>query len=109
MNVLDLFSGLEGWSGPWRELGHNVYRVEIDPKFPAEHRDIMTFEPEFLPWMPDIILASPPCTWFTVMQIGRNWTKDHQPTKDRRCKARLDARREDDRGYQHYKAQVLHH
>lgn len=79
MRVLDLFSGLEGWSGPWRDYGHEVYRVAIDAQFPAEHRDIMTFEPSKLPWKPDIILASPPCTWFTVMQIGRNWTKDHQP------------------------------
>jgi hypothetical protein len=28
---------------------------------------------------PDIILASPPCTAFTVLQIGRNWTKPDDP------------------------------
>lgn len=83
MNVLDLFSGMEGWSQPWRERGHAVYRVELDPRFPAEHRDIMDFDPANLPWKPDIILASPPCTAFSVMQIGRNWTHDHQPKTDK--------------------------
>lgn len=83
MKVLDLFSGLEGWSSPWRHRGHEVYRVELNPLFPAEHRDIMDFRPELLPWVPDVVLASPPCTAFSVMQIGRNWTHDHQPKNDR--------------------------
>jgi hypothetical protein len=82
MKVLDLYSGLEGWSKPWRERGHEVYRVEINPAWPAEHRDILTFKPSMLPWQPDIILASPPCTAFSVLQIGRNWTHDHQPKTD---------------------------
>ena len=77
LRVLDLFSGLEGWSGPWRDLGHEVYRVEIDPKFPAEHRDIL--EPFELPWKPDVVLASPPCTSFSMMSVGKHWTKDNQP------------------------------
>lgn len=83
LRVLDLFSGLEGWSGSWRTRGHEVFRVELNPRFPAEHRDIMDFAPSMLPWKPDIVLASPPCTAFSVMQIGRNWTHDHQPKNDR--------------------------
>lgn len=83
LRVLDLFSGLEGWSSPWRERGHEVFRVEIDASFPAEHRDVMTLEPRLLPWRPDVVLASPPCTAFSVMQIGRNWHHDHTPKNDR--------------------------
>lgn len=83
LRVLDLFSGLEGWSAPWRQRGHEVYRVEIDPRFPAEHRDVMDFSVSQLPWRPNVVLASPPCTAFSVMQIGRNWTHDHQPKNDR--------------------------
>lgn len=83
INVLDLYSGLEGWSSPWRAAGHNVYRVELNPIFPAEHRDVFDFDPAQLPWKPDIILASPPCTAFTVMQIGRNWNHDHTPKNDK--------------------------
>lgn len=85
MNVLDLFSGLEGWSTPFRERGHSVWRVELNPRFPAEHRDVFDFDP--LTWGPpgffDIVLASPVCTGFSVMHIGKNWTRDHQPKTDR--------------------------
>lgn len=83
IRVLDLYSGLRGWSNPWRERGHEIYCVELDERFPADHRNVMDFEPSQLPWKPDVVLASPPCTAFTVMQIGRNWTHDHQPKNDR--------------------------
>lgn len=82
LNVLDLYSGLEGWSTPWRERGHEIYRVELNERFPAEHRDVMTFEPSQLPWTPDVVLASSPCTGFSVMTIGKNWTHDHQPKNE---------------------------
>lgn len=80
MKVLDLFSGLKGWSTPFAERGHQTFCVELNPKFAADFRDVLLFDPaKDLPWKPDIILASPPCTAFTVMAIGKNWTKDHQP------------------------------
>lgn len=79
MKILDLFSGLKGWSNIWKQNGHDVYCVEIDEKFDANWRGILTFDKSKLPWQPDIILASPPCTAFSVMQIGRNWTKQHEP------------------------------
>lgn len=28
---------------------------------------------------PDVILASPPCEGFSVLNIGKNWTHDHRP------------------------------
>lgn len=81
MNVLDLFSGLEGWSQPARDRGHSVTRVEKNEIFPAEHRDVFTYEPPL--GFFDLILASPVCTGFSVMHIGKNWTRDHQPKTDR--------------------------
>jgi hypothetical protein len=79
LNVIDFFSGLEGWSQAWRDRGHNIFRVELNPKWPAEHRDILTLNPDNLPWKPDVILASPPCTSFSMMSIGTHWTHDNQP------------------------------
>jgi hypothetical protein len=79
LNVVDLFSGLEGWSQAWRDRGHNVFRVEINDKWPAEHRDVLTLTKELLPWKPDVVLASPPCTSFSMMSIGTHWTHDNQP------------------------------
>jgi hypothetical protein len=30
MKVLDLFSGLSGWGGPFREAGHEVFAIDLD-------------------------------------------------------------------------------
>jgi len=83
MKVVDLFSGLGGWSQPFADNGHEVFRVELDDSFDAElHADILDISADDFPWRPDVVLASPPCTSFSVMRIGRNWTKDHQPRND---------------------------
>lgn len=82
MNVLDLFSGLGGWSSPFREAGHPTFTIELSRAFPANaHIDAGNVSGVLavLPWRPDIILASPPCTSFTTMTMGRNWTHDGQP------------------------------
>lgn len=81
LRVLDLFAGLRGWSQPFADRGHEVFAVELDPRFPADHRDVFDYEPPAGYF--DLVLASPVCTGFSVMQIGRNWTKDHQPKTDR--------------------------
>lgn len=87
VRVLDLFAGLRGWSEPFAERGHDVFSIDLDERFDVSlHADILTLTPNDLPWRPDIILASPPCEAFSVMTIGRNWTREHTPKTD---KARL--------------------
>lgn len=88
LKVLDLFAGLEGWSKPFRDRGHNVFSTDFDPKFKVNLvKDILDLTPSDIPWVPDIILASPPCESFSVMNIGKNWTGPndeipHQPKTD---------------------------
>lgn len=80
MRVLDLFSGRGGWSKPFRNHGHEVFRVEVLRTMEAEsHKDVLDLTPADLPWKPDLILASPPCEGFSVMNIGRNWHHDGTP------------------------------
>lgn len=82
MRVLDLFAGMRGWSQPFADRGHDVFTIELDRKFPDIdlYADILTVNPwRDIPWWPDLILASPPCTAFTTMTMGRNWTHDGQP------------------------------
>ncbi len=84
MRVLDLFSGMKGWSAPFAERGHETLTVEIEPKFEPDWQvDILTISARDvvrrLGGSPDIILASPPCTSFTTMTMGRNWTMDDRP------------------------------
>lgn len=37
MKVLDLFSGLGGWSAAFKDRGHNVLTVDIEPKFNPDY------------------------------------------------------------------------
>ena len=84
VKVLDLFSGLGGWSAPAVAAGDEVCRVELEPHLPAEiHADIRYLTAADLPWRPDLILASPPCEGFSVMNIGKNWYHDGRPKTDR--------------------------
>lgn len=75
MRVLDLFSGLGGWSAAFRDRSHRVTTLDLDPRFGADHvRDLMTVgDLADLGGPFDVVLASPPCECFSVMTIGKNW------------------------------------
>lgn len=89
MLVIDLFSGLNGWGDPWRERGHTVISADNVAKFGADYQESLADPGAFIDWFnglglgrPDVILASPPCGGFSVMNIGKNWTHDGQPKSD---------------------------
>jgi len=75
--VLDLFSGLGGFSSAFAvDRAYQVTTVDIEEKFnPDIQADVLDLRWEDLPDA-DIVLASPPCTAFTVMQIGKRWRVD---------------------------------
>lgn len=87
MKVLDLFSGLKGFSKAFKDRGHEVLTVDIEKKFkPDIVIDVNLLE--FKNYEPDIILASPPCNCFSAKTIwrywekigGRSYPKDHKTT-----------------------------
>ena len=77
MRVLDLFSGLGGWSQAFVNLGHEVLRIENNPLLEnVAHTQLMNvldfrnelieaFESGYAPIRPDLIVASPPCLEFS--------------------------------------------
>jgi hypothetical protein len=61
-----LFSGLGGFSEAFLRRGHEVVRVDIDPRFkPDVCADILDVTARDLPGPWTVILASPPCVEFT--------------------------------------------
>lgn len=99
MRVLDLFSGLCGWSQPWLDARphggshgipltglHDVVTIDVDERFPATfHLDVgdtAAVLEALGDWRPDVLLASPPCTSFSTMSMGRNWTHAGEPKTD---------------------------
>jgi hypothetical protein len=80
LQVIDLFAGLGGWSKPFIDRGHEVFRVDWDDSFELElSADINNLTSRDFPWKPDVVLASPPCETFSVASIGHHWNKDKTP------------------------------
>ena len=83
MNVLELFAGSRSIGKEAEKLGMNVFSsdlIEFDGiNYPVS---ILDFDVSKVPFKPDIIWASPPCTGFSVAVIGRNWNHDKTPKTD---------------------------
>jgi hypothetical protein len=74
MKVLELFAGSRSIGKAAEALGMEVFSCDwIDYGGIDYVSDIMKFDYSKVPFKPDIIWASPPCTGFTVSAIGRNW------------------------------------
>ncbi len=74
MRVLDLFSGLGGWSAAFKQNGHEVVTVDIDGRFkPTIRADIGRLTAQQLPGPWHVILASPPCRAFSVLSFAKYW------------------------------------
>lgn len=62
MKVLELFSGTGEFSRVARELGHETFTIDNNPKCnPSLCVDILKLKVGELPFKPDFIWASPPC------------------------------------------------
>ena len=74
MKILELFAGTKSFSKVAEQLGHETFTVDIDPRFECDYTvDIMDFDFKNIPFIPDVIWASPPCTCFSVASIGTHW------------------------------------
>lgn len=82
---LDLFSGLGGFSSAFEESDEwDVVTVDVEPDFePDICADVMDLRPSDLPDA-DVILASPPCTYFSTVRLqwGRSFLADGTPLTD---------------------------
>lgn len=87
--VVDLFSGLGGFSQAFLYRGHKIYRFDNDPRFKkipyTSIVDVMDLTPDDIPDA-DIILASPPCQCFSCASVWRHW-KCGQPVSEKAKKA----------------------
>ena len=64
-------------------LGYNVFSSDINDFEGIDYAvDILEFDINKVPFTPDIIWASPPCTYFSVASIGKHWNQDHTPKSD---------------------------
>jgi len=75
MKLLELFAGSRSISNVAEELGFQVFSSDIEPFCLIDYViDILEFDVLKVPFIPDIIWASPPCTGFSISACGYHWT-----------------------------------
>ena len=76
MKILELFSGSRSIGKIAESQGYEVFSID-NQDFPGTNwvGDIRCFKKDLVPFVPDVIWASPPCTGFSVARIGQNWVK----------------------------------
>lgn len=80
MNILELFAGSRSIGKVAEERGHKVFSSDIVEFEKIDYPiNINDFDVYKVPFTPDVIWASPPCTYFSVASIGKHWNKDHTP------------------------------
>ena len=86
-NVLELFAGSRSIGKEAEKLSYNVFSSDINDFEKIDYvTDINSFDVDKVPFIPDVIWASPPCTYFSVASIGKHWNKDHTPKSDNAMK-----------------------
>jgi len=82
MKVLELFAGSRSIGKVCDELGHEVFSSDWQEFDGIDYAvDINKFDADKVPFVPDVIWASPPCTTFSVASIGKHWDKDSRDPK----------------------------
>ena len=73
MKVLELFAGSRSIGKVAEELGYEVFSVDVkDFKGIDLVKDIEFLTKEDIPFVPDVIWASPPCTTYSIAAIGHH-------------------------------------
>lgn len=74
IKVLELFAGSRSIGNVCDEMGIDVFSSDINDFECIDYVvDILEFDYSKIPFKPDVIWASPPCTGFSVAAIGHHW------------------------------------
>jgi hypothetical protein len=75
MKVLELFAGSRSIGKASEILGYQVFSSDLINFEKIDYvTSILDFDINKVPFQPDIIWASPPCTGFSVAALGHHWT-----------------------------------
>lgn len=74
--ILELFAGSRSVGKAAEKLGWQVFSSDIKAFDGIDYvTDIFDFDVTKVPFKPDVIWASPPCTGFSIMAFRYHWTK----------------------------------
>ena len=80
MKLLELFAGSRSIGKEAEQQGYEVFSIDINNFKDIDLViDVLKLKKDMIPFTPDVIWASPPCTYFSVASIGVHWFEDHKP------------------------------
>jgi hypothetical protein len=80
MKVLELFAGSRSIGKVCDELEFRCFSSDLTEFDGIDYAvDILKFDINKVPFVPDVIWASPPCTTFSVASIGKHWNENGEP------------------------------
>lgn len=80
MKLLELFAGSRSIGKAAERMGHEVFSSDINDFEDIDYVvDILEFDVNKVPFIPDGVWSSPPCTFFSVASIGHHWNVDNTP------------------------------
>lgn len=83
MNILELFAGSRSIGKEAERQGHNVFSVDWTNYDNIDLvADIGTLKKEDVPFIPDVVWASPDCTTYSVAACSKHRNKDKTPKSD---------------------------
>lgn len=84
LTLLELFAGSRSVGKEAEKIGFKVFSVDIESFENIDYQtDILNFNPKKVPFKPLVIWASPPCTTFSVMSLGKYWTHAGKPKNEK--------------------------
>jgi hypothetical protein len=90
MKILELFAGSRSIGKVAEEFGYKVFSSDIEQFGGIDYVvDILEFDYSKVPFIPDMIWASPPCTGFSVASIGTHWGGGYRGYEPKTDTARL--------------------
>lgn len=89
MKVLELFAGSCSFSKVAKEYGYETFTTDIKQFGQINYIvNIFDFDIDKIPFWPDIIWASPPCTTFSIASCGYHWNApDHNGNREPKTEA----------------------
>jgi len=79
MKILELYAGSRSIGKVAEKLGYEVFSSDINNFEKIDYViDVLDFDCSKVPFVPDMIWASPPCTGFSVASLGYHWTGGHR-------------------------------
>lgn len=77
LQILELFSGFASWTKPFKEDGHEIITLDYNCKFkPTICEDVLKWDYKNSSLKPDIIFASPDCTYFSIARVRWGYPED---------------------------------